>query len=105
MMAAEDIETYISWYPEAAAFLLDAVKAGEAGGKGQTFNWNTIPAAINRPLILAGGLNPQNVAQAIQKTSCYAVDVSSGVESERGIKSQDKMREFVEQVNRVNESR
>jgi phosphoribosylanthranilate isomerase len=85
-------------FPQAAGFLLDAVKAGEAGGSGAVFDWKKVPADTGRPLILAGGLNPGNVAYAIRQTGCYAVDVSSGVEAEKGIKSREKMRAFVEQV-------
>jgi phosphoribosylanthranilate isomerase len=98
MMDTPDVKAYIARFPEAAGFLLDAVKAGEAGGGGAVFDWQKVPADAGRPLILAGGLTPENVAHAIRQTGCYAVDVSSGVEMSKGIKSREKMRAFVEQV-------
>jgi len=98
MMDSPDIKAYIARFPEASGFLLDAVKSGEAGGSGTGFDWKKVPADTGKPLILAGGLSPDNVAHAVRQTGCYAVDVSSGVESEKGIKSPEKMRAFVEQV-------
>jgi phosphoribosylanthranilate isomerase len=98
MMDSPDVKAYIAHFPDAAGFLLDAVKSGEAGGSGTGFDWKKVPIDAGRPLILAGGLNPENVAHAVRQTGCYAVDVSSGVESEKGIKSPEKMRAFVEQV-------
>jgi phosphoribosylanthranilate isomerase len=101
MMDVTDIHAYTAQYPTAKGFLLDAVKTGEAGGQGQTFDWKTAPRDLRKPLILAGGLTPGNVAAAIRSTKCYAVDVSSGVEAEKGVKSHAKMRDFVQQVNHV----
>lgn len=98
MMECPDVRAYLAQFPEAAGFLLDAVRSGEAGGSGTVFDWQKVPADTGRPLILAGGLGPENVAHAIRRTGCYAVDVSSGVEVEKGIKSPQKMRAFVEQV-------
>ncbi len=98
MMDATDVKAYIARFPEAAGFLLDAVKTGEAGGSGVVFDWQKVPADAGRPLVMAGGLTPENVAHAIGRTGCYAVDVSSGVEMGKGIKSREKMRAFVEQV-------
>ena len=98
MMDGPDVNAYMTQFPEAAGFLLDAVKTGQAGGSGVAFDWRNVPANAGRPLILAGGLGPENVAYAIRQTGCYAVDVSSGVEAEKGIKSREKMRAFVEQV-------
>ncbi len=90
-----------SHYPEAAGFLLDSHKAGESGGHGETFDWAAISTEDGRPLILAGGLNPDNVAQAIRQVRPWAVDVSSGVESEPGRKDPAKMEAFVQEVRRV----
>jgi phosphoribosylanthranilate isomerase len=101
MMDSPDVKAYIAQFPEAAGFLLDAVRTGEAGGSGTGFDWRQVPANVGRPLILAGGLNPENVAHAIRQTRCYAVDVSSGVEMDKGIKSPEKMRAFVEQVQKA----
>jgi phosphoribosylanthranilate isomerase len=98
MMDSPDVKAYMAQFPEAAGFLLDAVKTGQAGGGGSAFDWQKVPANAGRPLILAGGLGTENVAYAIRQTRCYAVDVSSGVEAEKGIKSREKMQAFVEQV-------
>lgn len=98
MMEQPDLRAYTAKFPTASAFLLDAVRTGEAGGGGAAFDWHAVPNNFERPLILAGGLNGDNVAEAIRVTRCYAVDVSSGVEAEKGIKSGEKMQEFVKQV-------
>jgi phosphoribosylanthranilate isomerase len=98
MMDCPDAAAYMARFPDAAGFLLDGVRSGEAGGGGIGFDWRKVPADTGRSLILAGGLNPGNVAHAVRQTGCYAVDVSSGVEMDKGIKSRDKMRAFVEQV-------
>ena len=78
-----------------AAVLLDAYHESGAGGQGVRFNWDLIPQGLSKPMILAGGLNPDNVAQAIQYTRPYAVDVSSGVESAPGVKDSELVRSFV----------
>ena len=80
------------------ALLLDAYVAGQAGGTGHSFDWSWFNAAresVDEPLILAGGLTPDNVAAAIARTHPYAVDVSSGVESEPGIKVPSKILRFL----------
>jgi phosphoribosylanthranilate isomerase len=82
--------------------LLDTYKAGIPGGTGETFDWKFLldmPRRGNVPLILSGGLTPENVAGAIEMVGPYAVDTSSGVESEPGIKDHDKMNAFFEAVN------
>jgi len=71
--------------------LLDTYAADMPGGTGHTFNWGLIPQYLPLPLILSGGLNPNNVAMAIKQTQPWAVDVSSGVEASRGIKYQKKI--------------
>ena len=78
-----------------AAVLLDAYHETGAGGQGVRFNWDLIPQDLSKPMILAGGLNPDNVAQAIQYTRPYAVDVSSGVESAPGVKDSELVHSFV----------
>lgn len=93
-----DTAEYARRYPDAQAFLLDSHELGKAGGTGRAFDWNLVPANLNRPMILAGGLGPSNVAEAIAKTRPWAVDVSSGVESAKGIKDADKMTAFVNEV-------
>lgn len=85
-------------YDAAAALLLDAYDPAAAGGTGHTFDWSRIPRDMNKRIVLAGGLTPQNVAAAIQQVHPYAVDVSSGVEKTKGIKDADKIRAFVRAV-------
>ena len=88
-------------YPAAAGFLFDSHGNGVSGGSGQTFDWSRIPAGIQKPFMLAGGLHPDNVFDAIAATLPWGVDVSSGIESATGLKDGDKMRRFVEEVRRA----
>jgi phosphoribosylanthranilate isomerase len=80
------------------AWLLDACSPGRPGGTGQTFNWDLALEAmkLGRPVFLAGGLTPENVADAVRRLRPYAVDVSSGVEAAPGRKDQAKVRAFIE---------
>lgn len=82
----------------AKALLLDTYTEGVAGGTGHVFDWALIPAQLSLPVILAGGLKPDNVAQAIAKVKPYAVDVSGGVEASKGIKDSAKIAAFMQQV-------
>jgi phosphoribosylanthranilate isomerase len=84
-------------YKEASALLLDSYKAGVPGGTGQTFDWAMIKK-INKPIILAGGLTVENVAMAMKQVQPYAVDVSGGVEQDKGIKDQVKINAFMREV-------
>ena len=79
------------------AWLLDAYSPGKLGGTGETFNWDLALEArsLGRPIFLAGGLTPDNVATAIHRARPYGVDVSSGVESAPGKKDPDKVRAFI----------
>lgn len=81
-------------------YLLDSYLAGQPGGTGETFNWNLAVEArgLGKPVILAGGLTPQNVAEAVRKVQPFGVDVSTGVESAPGKKDRQKMRDFVAAV-------
>jgi phosphoribosylanthranilate isomerase len=85
-------------FRHAQALLLDAHSDAAYGGTGQTFDWNLIPAELSKPIILAGGLNADNVEQAIMQVKPYAVDVSGGVELSKGIKDADKIAAFMQGV-------
>ena len=98
MGSVNDAEAYAAQYPGAQGFLMDSNAAGRQGGTGDTFDWSKIPSAFQYPLILAGGLNPRNVAEAVRQVHPYAVDVSSGVESSRGIKDANLIRQFCNEV-------
>ncbi len=102
MGAEVDLQQLAAIYQGASALLLDTYQAGVPGGTGQTFDWNRIPNELPKAIILAGGLTPENVAQAVAKVRPYAVDVSGGVEQMKGIKDAAKMTAFVRGVNSVN---
>lgn len=99
-----DVLSQMESYPDAAGFLLDTWQPATHGGGGETFDWQSVPENSPAPLILAGGLSPANVADAVTATRPYAVDVSSGVESEKGIKSAGKIAAFIEGVRRSDTS-
>lgn len=101
-----DIVEEINKYQElgASAVLLDAWHPDLKGGTGHSFDWTTFPK-LNIPLILAGGLNPDNIEQAILTTQAYAVDVSGGVESAKGIKDQQLVERFMQGVHRGSANR
>ncbi|MDP2071868.1 phosphoribosylanthranilate isomerase [Methylotenera sp.] len=89
---------YANDFSVARALLLDAYTEGVAGGTGHVFDWNLIPKQLTKQVILAGGLNADNVALAIQQVNPYAVDVSGGVEASKGIKDAEKIAAFMRQV-------
>lgn len=97
----EDISALCEEYASAQSVLLDSHGAGKAGGTGATFNWNTIPETLRSHIILAGGISPDNVAEAIQQVRPYAVDLSSSVESAPGIKDKILMTRLMNEVKRV----
>ncbi len=99
MRERADAERAADAHPDAAALLLDAHVPGLAGGTGQTFDWALWPRDLQRPLVLAGGLNADNVGAAIAQTGACAVDVAGGVESDvKGIKDMSKVRAFIDAV-------
>ncbi len=87
-------------YKGAVGLLLDGHSKGGMGGRGETFDWSRV-TAVKTPLVLAGGLNPANVGRAVRQLRPYGVDVSSGIEARPGVKDHDKMRAFVEAVQRA----
>lgn len=98
MKSVQDVGEYCAKFERSGGFLLDSNAAGAAGGSGTAFDWSLVPAELASSLILAGGLDVQNVANAIREIRPAAVDVSSGVESVKGIKDQQMMREFITNV-------
>ena len=84
-------------YPSAIAILLDSYEPGRFGGTGHAFDWSEIPE-LTQPMILAGGLSAMNVGSAVGQVAPYAVDVSGGVEDLPGIKSPERIREFMRAV-------
>lgn len=92
-----ELQSLAQQYASARGLLLDSYQPGVPGGTGKTFDWSLI-AEIDKPVILAGGLHADNVQQAIRQVRPFAVDVSGGVESEKGIKSHDKISAFMREV-------
>ena len=100
MGSVEDPCAYAELHENAQGFLFDSNAAGRQGGSGDTFDWSKIPPAFKHRLILAGGINPSNVADAISEVKPWAVDVSSGVEASRGVKNGDLIEQFFHEVKR-----
>jgi len=90
-----DLLEYAARYTSAQGLLLDAFVEGVPGGTGLAFDWRLIPAELPLPVVLAGGLTPENVAEAIRRVRPWAVDVSSGVERERGKKDAARIAAFI----------
>ncbi len=101
MQAETDLQALATAYASAQGLLVDTYKKGVPGGTGESFNWQWLPEpdTLSLPLILAGGLNPENIRQAIDTVRPWAVDVSGGIEASPGKKSQQKVVEFVKAVN------
>lgn len=85
-------------YAAAAGLLLDAFAGELVGGAGRSFDWSRIPAVRSKPIVLAGGLTPENVGDAIRRVRPEAVDVSSGVEASKGLKDPKKIAAFMQAV-------
>ncbi len=90
-----DLLQYATSFSSAKALLLDAYVEGAHGGTGQGFDWRLIPANLPLPVILSGGLGPDNIAAAVRAVRPWAVDVSSGVEAAKGIKDAEKIERFM----------
>ena len=100
---ASDVVALCLRFPSALAVLLDSYKPGVPGGTGETFDWSLVPATPPKPIILAGGLDPENVNHAIDGVHPFALDVSGGVEAAKGIKDHGKITKFVNEVYRVDQ--
>lgn len=88
-------------YVDAAGMLLDTYSPVAAGGTGERFDWARVPENLAKPVILAGGLDPSNVAEAVRRVRPYAVDVSSGVEQSKGIKDPARIAAFLRAVAQI----
>jgi len=100
MERGTDLLEYAGRFSAAKALLLDAHAPGIPGGTGRMFDWSEIPPGLPIPLILSGGLTADNVGRAVREVRPWAVDVSSGVESGRGVKDPRKIVEFIRSVRR-----
>jgi phosphoribosylanthranilate isomerase len=94
----DDVAARIGLYGSAAGVLLDTFVSGVPGGTGEAFDWSLVPQGLPVPIILAGGLTPENVRAAIERVRPYAVDVSGGVEASKGVKDSGKIHAFVRAV-------
>ena len=103
MKSTANVIEYCAAYENARGFLLDSNVAGAAGGSGDVFDWSLIPKSPDVSLVLAGGLDVDNVRDAVFSVRPSAVDVSSGVESAKGIKDTDLMQQFIANVKAVDE--
>jgi phosphoribosylanthranilate isomerase len=103
MKADTNLSELAKQYADAAGLLLDAYHPGIQGGTGNVFDWELIKNQGKLPIILAGGLSLDNAELAVQQVRPYALDVSSGVEAEKGIKDAAKMAEFIKKTNLATE--
>lgn len=97
----DDIAAQVALYQNASGVLLDTYVPGIPGGTGEAFDWSLVPEGLSKPIVLAGGLTAENVAQAIARVRPYAVDVSGGVEIAKGIKDAEKIHSFMQAVRAV----
>ena len=100
-----DVQRVAKEHAAAAGLLLDAYHPAAKGGTGSRFDWSRIPSGCNRPIILAGGLTAENVRLALETVRPYGLDVSSGVESAKGIKETRKLKAFLQEVQAFDSAR
>lgn len=96
--AGTDLLKCAADFEAARGLLLDAYVPGVPGGTGERFDWSLIPASLPKPVVLSGGLDPDNVREAVRRVRPWAVDVSSGVEVSKGIKDAHKVARFISQA-------
>ena len=89
------LENMISGYSRACGYLLDSYNKEKFGGTGEVFDWNLVKQNMHKPIVLAGGIGPDNVQRAYDKCMPYAVDVNSGVEERPGVKNESKIRKLM----------
>ena len=103
-MTADDLLEYAEKFSAARALLLDTMSHGLYGGSGKVFDWQVIPHEMRHHIVLSGGLQADNVAAAIRMIKPWAVDVSSGVEAQKGVKDHAIVRRFIEEVRNADAS-
>ena len=96
-----DLEAEARRYEDARGLLLDAYRPGVPGGTGEAFDWDRVPSALAGRVVVAGGLDPTNVGDAVRTLRPFAVDVSGGVEAAKGIKDPAKIKMFIDEVRRA----
>ena len=101
MRPGVDLLEYARRFAAARGLLLDAYVSGAHGGSGTRFDWSLVPAELPLPIVLSGGLDAENVGEAVRRLRPWAVDVSSGVEAARGIKDPQRIRDFIAGVRRA----
>lgn len=93
-----DLHEQAERYHRSRGLLLDAYRPGVPGGTGDTFDWSRVPGDLALPIILAGGLTPDNIARAVHQVAPHGVDVSGGVEAGAGCKDHDLIKVFIDRV-------
>ena len=102
-MTQGDLLQYKAKFSSAQALLLDTLNPLHYGGTGESFDWQVIPVDMRKHIVLSGGLNPSNVATAVNTIRPWAVDVSSGVESIKAVKDHAKIAAFIQQVKQADQ--